>query len=271
MAGPGRAAPRYISPAALVPSVMSAEPLAGETAFVTGASAGIGHATARLLAREGANVALVARREERLRDLADLIEEEYGVETLVLQTDVSDDERVEAAVETAVETFGGLDVVVSNAGINRIGDLEELSTKKYRQVMGVNVDGTFFVTRAVIPHLRESEGSLIYVGSFSGKYPRPGQALYAATKWWTQGFALSLAGDVGLDDVAVTVVNPTEVMTEIGIQDGQPAHERFEGKRAAAPEDIAEAIVFAAKQEPPNAVAELGLYRRDKFDEFRRD
>jgi NADP-dependent 3-hydroxy acid dehydrogenase YdfG len=244
---------------------MSAEPLAGETAFVTGASAGIGRATARLLADEGANVALVARREERLRDLAAEIEDEHGVETLVLQTDVSNHERVEEAVEEAVETFGGLDVVVSNAGINRMGDVEELSTKKYRQVMGVNVDGTFFVTRAVIPHLRESEGNLIYVGSFSGKYPRPGQALYAATKWWTQGFALSLAGDVGLDDVAVTVVNPTEVITEIGIQDDRPAHER------ADPEDVAEAIVFAARQEPPNAVTELGYYRRDKFDEFRRD
>jgi hypothetical protein len=249
---------------------MSEDPLAGENAFVTGASAGIGAATARLLAREGANVALVARREERLRDLAAEIEAEYGVETLVLQTDVSDHEQVEESVERAVEAFGGLDVVVSNAGINRMGDVEELSIKKYRQVMGVNVDGTYFVTRTVIPHLRESAGSLIYVGSFSGKYPRPGQALYAATKWWTQGFALSLAGDVGLDDVAVTVVNPTEVMTEIGIQDGRPATERFEGKPAAAPEDVAEAIVFAAKQEPPNVVAELGFYRRNKFDEFRR-
>ncbi|MDX1746893.1 MAG: SDR family NAD(P)-dependent oxidoreductase, partial [Halobacteriales archaeon] len=74
-----------------------------------------------------------------------------------------------------------------------------------------------------------------------------------------------------LDDVGVTVVNPTEVMTEIGIQDGRPAYERFEGTPAAAPEDLAEAIVFAAKQEPPNTVAEMGFYRRDKFDEFRRD
>lgn len=250
---------------------MSSNPLAGETAFVTGASAGIGRATAKLLAREGANVALVARREERLRDLADEVEDEHGVEALVLQTDVSDHEQVDDAVDTAAETFGGLDVVVSNAGINRLGDVEELSMKKYRQVMGVNVDGTFFVTRAVIPHLRESSGSLLYVGSFAGRYPRPGQPLYAATKWWTQGFALSLAGDVGLDDVAVTVVNPTEVSTEIGIQDDQPAHERFEDRPAAKPEDVAEAIVFAARQEPPNAVAELGFYRRDKFDEFRRD
>ncbi|MEF8841102.1 MAG: SDR family oxidoreductase [Haloarculaceae archaeon] len=250
---------------------MATDPLAGETAFVTGASAGIGRATARLLAREGANVALVARREKRLQELADEIEDEHGVETLVLQTDVSDHEQVEAAVEATVETFDGLDVVVSNAGVNRMGDVEELSTEKYREVMGVNCDGTFFVTRAVVPHLRESEGSLIYVGSFAGKYPRPGQPLYAASKWWTQGFALSLAGDVGLDDVAVTVLNPTEVSTEIGIQDGRPAYERFEDRPAAEPEDVAEAVVFAAEQEPPNAVAELGFYRRGKFDEFRRD
>jgi len=250
---------------------MSAEPLAERAAFVTGASAGIGRATARVLAREGADVALVARREERLRELATEIGDEHGVETLVLPTDVSDDDQVDDSVETTVEAFGGLDIVVSNAGINRLGDVEELSTEKYREVMGVNCDGTFFLTRAVIPHLRESSGALVYVGSFAGKYPRPGQPLYAASKWWTQGFALSLAGDVGLDDVAVTVLNPTEVSTEIGIQDGRPAHERFEDRPAAEPEDVAEAIAFAAGQEPPNAVAELGFYRRDKFDEFRRD
>ncbi|MFC6941763.1 SDR family oxidoreductase [Salinirubellus sp. GCM10025818] len=245
--------------------------LAERTAFVTGASAGIGEATARLLAREGADVALVARREERLTDLAAEIEDEHGVETLVLPTDVSDDGQVEEAVEEAAETFDGLDVVVSNAGINRMGDVEDLSTEKFRQVMGVNVDGTFFVTRAVIPHLRESSGSLVYVGSFAGKYPRPGQAVYAGSKWWLQGFAQSLAGDLGLDDIGITVVNPTEVITEIGIQDDRPAHERFDHDNAAQPEDVAEAVVFAAKQEPPNVVAEVGYYRRDKFDEFRRD
>jgi hypothetical protein len=249
---------------------MTAE-LAGRTAFVTGASAGIGEATARLLAREGADVALLARREERLRDLAGEIEDEQGVEALVLPTDLTDDGQVDDAVEEAAESLGGLDVVVANAGINRLGDVEELSTEKYRQVMAVNCDGTFFVTRAVIPHLRESAGSLIYVGSFAGKYPRPGQAVYAGSKWWLQGFAQSLAGDVGLDDVAVTVVNPTEVITEIGIQDGRPAHERFDPENSAQPEDVAEAVVFAAKQEPPNVVAEVGYYRRDKFDEFRRD
>jgi NADP-dependent 3-hydroxy acid dehydrogenase YdfG len=245
--------------------------LAERTAFVTGASAGIGEATARLLAREGADVALVARREERLTDLAAEIEDEHGVETLVLPTDVSDDGQVEEAVEEAAETFDGLDVVVSNAGINRMGDVEDLSTEKFHQVMGVNVDGTFFVTRAVIPHLRESSGSLVYVGSFAGKYPRPGQAVYAGSKWWLQGFAQSLAGDLGLDDIGITVVNPTEVITEIGIQDDRPAHERFDHDNAAQPEDVAEAVVFAAKQEPPNVVAEVGYYRRDKFDEFRRD
>jgi NADP-dependent 3-hydroxy acid dehydrogenase YdfG len=245
--------------------------LSESVALVTGASAGIGRATARVLAREGAAVALVARREERLGELAGEIADEHGVQALVLPADVSDDGQVDEAVEAAVERFGGIDVVVSNAGVNRMGDVEELSTEKFRQIMGVNCEGTFFVTRSVIPHLRESGGSLIYVGSFAGKYPRPGQPVYAASKWWTQGFALSLAGDLGTDDVAVTVLNPTEVSTEIGIQDGRPAHERFEDRPAADPEDVAEAIAFAARQEAPNAVAELGFYRRDKFDSFRRD
>jgi len=250
---------------------MLADSLDGRSALITGASAGIGRATARILAREGASVALLARREERLRELADEIESEHGVDTLVAPTDVTDEDAVDEAVERAVDEFGGLDVVVSNAGVNRIGDVETLSTEKYRQIMSVNCDGTFFLTRAVMPHLRDSEGTLVYVASFAGKYPRPNQPVYSASKWWAQGFGHAIAGELGSDDVAVTVLNPTEVSTEIGIQDGQPASERFDGREAAEPEDVAEAVAFCARQESPNTIGELGFYRRDRFDSFRRE
>ena len=250
---------------------MPKDSLADQAALITGASAGIGRATARILAREGASVALLARREDRLEDLADEIEADHGVETLVAPADVTDEDAVEDAVERTADAFGGIDVVVSNAGVNRIGDVETLSTEKYRQIMSVNCDGTFFLTRAVMPHLRDSAGTLVYVASFAGKYPRPNQPVYSASKWWAQGFGHAIAGELGRDDVAVTVLNPTEVSTEIGIQDGQPASERFEDKDAAEPEEVAEAIAFCARQESPNTIGELGFYRRDRFDSFRRE
>lgn len=243
-------------------------PLAGSTALVTGASSGIGRAAAIALARDGADVALAARREERLAEVAETIESDAGVEALVCRMDVTDEEAVERAVADAVDAFGGLDVVVSNAGTNRFADVEDMTTEQYRAITAVNVDGHFFVSRAVIPHLREARGNLIFVGSFAGKYPVAQQPVYAASKWWTEGFALSLAGQVGDDDIAVTIVNPSEVRTEIGIAEGRPAHERYADMDAPESEDIAGAIAYAARQEPPNAVAELNYYRRDKFSEY---
>ena len=246
-------------------------PLDGKAVLVTGASSGIGRAAARLLARDGADVALAARREERLTEIANGIETEYGRRTLVAPTDVTDETQVAAAVDAATEAFGTLDVVVANAGINRAGTVEEMSTDRYRSLMAVNVDGAFFTARAAIPALREAKGLLLFVASFAGQYPRPAQPIYAASKWWVRGFALSLAGSLGRDDVGVTIINPTEVDTEIGIQDGRPAHERFTDIDSATPEAVAEAIAFAARQKSPNVVAELDFYRRNKFSNWTRD
>jgi len=251
---------------------MSEEPpLSGKAALVTGASAGIGRETAMALARDGADVAIAARREERLESIAADVESAHGVETLVVPTDVSEEASVEAMVTDAVAAFGDLDVVVANAGTGTGPGIpvEDLPTDQYRTVTDVNVDGMFYTARAALPHLRASAGTLVFVASFAGKYPRPGSPVYAATKWWTRGFALSLAGQVGPDDVGVTVVNPSEVRTEFGKEyreDDELAKERFDPADVTNPEDVAEAIAFAARAEPPNAVTELDLYRRDKFE-----
>jgi NADP-dependent 3-hydroxy acid dehydrogenase YdfG len=253
--------------------VPSETPLSDAAALVTGASAGIGRATARVLARDGANVALAARRPERLHEIADDIEAEYGVDTLPVPTDVTDESAVEALVERTVGAFGALDVVVNNAGTGTEPGVavEDLDTEQYRTVMDVNTDGMFFTARAALPYLRESQGTLIFVGSFAGQYPRPGNPVYAATKWWTRGFALSLAGQVGDDDVGVSVINPTEVRTKFG-KDFAPEEElfteQFDPGEVTEPETVAEAIAFAARQDPPDAVTELDLFRRDKFGGF---
>ena len=243
------------------------ESLDGRAALITGASSGIGAATARALARDGANVALAARREKRLDEIAADIESEHGAETLVVPTDIRDEAQVEAMVERAVETFDGLDVLVNNAGLARGSDVADLSTEQYRAMMDTNVDGVFFATRAALPHLEASEGNLVFVGSFAGQYPRPFNPVYAATKWWTRGFAHSVEANAGEAGVAVTVVNPSEVRTEFGSDYGESFAERFDEGEVTEPGEIAEAIAFAVRQSPSTA-SEIDLYRKDKFSHF---
>ncbi|MFB6169386.1 MAG: SDR family oxidoreductase [Haloferacaceae archaeon] len=241
--------------------------VADATCVVTGASSGIGRETARALAREGATVVLAARRESRLSELAVELEREHGVDAAAVPTDVTEAGAVAALIETTVERFGGVDLVVSNAGVAAGSDVAEMDTETYRRMMAVNCDGTFYVTRAALPHLRESEwgGHLVYVGSFAGQHPRPFNPVYAATKWWTRGFAKSVDAQVG-DDVGVTVVNPAAVRTEFTV-DGEPFADRFDPGEAVEPAEVAAAVVYAASQSP-SVVTELDLYDRDKLTLF---
>ena len=233
-------------------------------AVITGASSGIGEATAHALAERGANVVLVARRREALESVAEDVRSAHGVEAVVADGDVRDAATSAAAVEAAVEEFGGLDVAVVNAGIARGSDVATMTDEEYSAMQGTNVDGAFFLTREALPHLTEREGSLVAVGSFAGEYPRSFNPVYAATKWWVRGFAHSVAAQVGDDGVAVSVVNPSEVRTEFGSEDGEPFEERFEPGSVTEPAEVAEAIAFAASR-PGSTAQEIDFFRRDKF------
>lgn len=237
----------------------------GKTALVTGASDGVGRATAIELARNGADVALAARSDDKLEALADEVETDFDVEAGVFVTDVSDHEAVENSIENVVESFGGLDIVVNNAGVGQPAPIDELSIDEYRTVIGVNVDGMYFVAKAALPALRESNGNLVFIGSTAGKHVEPGHPLYAATKWWTRGFARNLAGRVGDDGVAVTAINPTAIRSEFGSSFRDPNREVFDEGSVLEPEDVARAVVFAANQDSPVTVSELDLLRRDEF------
>lgn len=246
-----------------------AQSLAGQTALVTGASRGIGRAAATALAAHGADVTLAARSEDELAAAADAIAAEYGVNTLAIPTDVTNEEAVNTAFKRTVDTFDGLDVVVSNAGTAHERRLSDLSTEEYRRLMSVNVDGTFFTARTAEPHLRASSGHIVFVGSIAANYPAPKFPVYAASKWWVRGFALSVAGDLGTDDVATTVVHPTSVRTDIGTEARpESLKETYNPGEVPEPEDVASAIVFAVTRRSPNTVSELDLYCRDQFDGF---
>jgi NADP-dependent 3-hydroxy acid dehydrogenase YdfG len=230
-------------------------------AVVTGASSGIGAETARALARAGVDVTLAARSEDAIEELAADLRERTDAEAIAVPTDVREEAAVEALVEETVDEFGGLGLLVNNAGVARGSDIEEMETEAYRTTMEVNADGMFFATRAALPHLREAGGTLVFIGSFAGKFPRPFNPVYAATKFWTRGFAQSVSAQVG-EEVGVTVINPSEVRTKFG--DGWSMDEMYEEGEVTEPEEVAEAVVFAAEQSP-SMVSELDLYRRDKF------
>lgn len=234
-----------------------------QTAIVTGASAGIGAETARQLAAAGADVVLAARSEDRLEDLASELSTHDG-ERLVVPTNVRDESAVDALIDETVETFGGIDMLVNNAGLSRGSEVADLSTEAYETIQETNVDGVFYATRAAIPHVREREGHLVFLGSFAGQYPRSFNPVYAASKWWTRGFAKSVAAQVGDDGVGVTVINPAEVRSEFNTTDGRTFAEVFDQGDASEPREVAETIVFAVSREG-SSLSEIDINRRDKF------
>lgn len=247
---------------------METAPLDGDVAVITGASSGIGEATAHALAENGATVVLAARSEETLTEIADTITATYDTAAHAVPTDVTDRAAVDALVETAVEEYGSLDLLVNNAGLARGDDVAALTDDEYRQMMAVNCDGMFYATRAALPHLTDAEGTIVFLGSFAGQYPRPSNPVYAATKWWTRGFAHSVEARYGDDGLGVTVVNPTEVRTRFNEEDGTAFEEAYDEAEVSRPTDIADAIAFAATQSAPTVASEIDMYRQDKFSEF---
>ncbi|RQG95428.1 SDR family oxidoreductase [Natrarchaeobius chitinivorans] len=238
----------------------SEERLKENVAIITGASAGIGRATARELAGRGADVVLMARGEDRLQDVADSIESETGARAVAAPGDATDRDDVEAAVGAAVDEFGSLDVAISNVGRSSGGTIDRTSVEDFEVMQATNARSSFLTTTAALPHLRESGGNLIFVSSYAAEYPYPQNPVYAGTKSWIRGFALSLFASEGERGVGVTVVHPSEVRTQVWA-------DKYDEGEITEPEEVAETIAFAAELES-SAVPELSLYRRNKLSFF---
>ncbi|TME22256.1 MAG: SDR family NAD(P)-dependent oxidoreductase, partial [Chloroflexi bacterium] len=171
--------------------------LTGTTALVTGASSGIGAATARQLAEHGASVALVARRRDRLEALAADIDKAGGT-ALVLEADITDRTQAEAAVLQAAERFGRLDILVNNAGLMLLGPVVGADIEEWERMIAVNIQGVLYITRAALPHLLQAaeEGprrvaDIVNVSSIAGRVAWNGYGVYSFTKFGLNGFTES--------------------------------------------------------------------------------
>ena len=231
--------------------------LAGKAAIVTGASSGIGAATARLLAKEGCNVVLAARREDRLNALA----AELGEGTLAAPADVTDPAACAALVARAVERFGSLEILVNNAGIGLYGSVAEGDPEDWRKMFDVNVLGVLYTTRAAVRQmLRQGAGDVVFVSSLAGRrVPRADGTVYAATKHALSAVAEGLRMDVHDKGIRVINVEPGLVRTEFP-ESSYPSAEEYYAQREYTPleaEDVAAAVVYALNQPPRVSANEI--------------
>jgi len=236
--------------------------LDGKVALVTGASSGIGEATAEALAAAGAAVVIGARRTDRLEKLQARLTEKGG-RVLSVELDVTDEDACRAAVAKAVETFGSLDIVINNAGVMLLGKIEGADTTDWSRMINTNLLGSMFVAHAALPHLLASKGTLIQISSVAGRTIRLGSGGYNASKWGINAFCESLRMEVTGRGVRVVVIGPGAVSTEltdhITDQEAKAATRArlgaISGVLAAA--DIANAVLYATTQPANVAVNEI--------------
>jgi short-subunit dehydrogenase len=219
---------------------------AGQAVFITGASSGIGAALAREFAREGGDVALVARRRDRLEAVAAEIAA-IGRRTVVVPCDVTRDGDLERAAAAARAALGKLDVVVANAGFGVTGALETLALDDYRRQFETNVFGVLRTVFATLADLRKSRGRLVLIGSVSGHVGVPGSSAYSMSKFAVHGLAASLAPELASYGIAVTLISPGFVESEIGQVDNRGVRHP-EASRRRLPASIVMATPTAARK-----------------------
>lgn len=225
--------------------------LSGRVAAITGASSGIGEATAVTLARAGAAVSLAARRGDRIEELAKRIEADGG-RALAIETDVADEAQANAFVARTKEELGRVDVLVNNAGVMLLGPVIGADTSEWRRMIDVNLLGLLYCTHAVLPIMGEQgSGHIVNVSSVAGRFANFGSAVYNLTKFGVNAFSEALRQEVVAANVKVTVIEPGMVETELLSHNTHPmvleAANRMK-EEVGTPltsEDIAEAILYA--------------------------
>lgn len=251
-----------------------ANPLAGTVAIVTGASSGIGHATALSLASQGASVALVARRQDRLDALVAEIEKAGGT-ALAVATDISDRAQAEAAIETTVARFGRLDILVNNAGLMILGAFADTDVDDFERMIAINQKGLLYLTKAALPHLTAAvkDGSrgvadIVNISSIAGREAWANFGVYNMTKFGVNGFTEALRKEITQSHVRVGVLEPGAVNTELvshntdEVQSGIAAFPS--DKQALLPENIADGITYMVTRPSHMSIGELWIMPTDQ-------
>ncbi|MFF4730256.1 SDR family NAD(P)-dependent oxidoreductase [Streptomyces mirabilis] len=249
--------------------------LTGTVALVTGASSGIGAATARRLAEDGASVALVARRKGRLDEVAAEIEKAGGT-ALVVEADITDRTQAEAAVQQAVEHFGRLDTLVNNAGLMLLGPVVGADVDEWERMLAVNVQGLLHTTHAALPHLlKAAEDSsrevadIVNISSIAGRVAWNGYGVYNLTKFGVNGFTESLRQEVTQRRVRVGVLEPGGVDTELGSHNkpeiqGAMITPFYETTEVLTPDDIADGVAYMVTRPRHASIGELWIMPTDQ-------
>jgi NADP-dependent 3-hydroxy acid dehydrogenase YdfG len=246
---------------------MVTTPLEGTVALVTGASSGIGEATAEILAQHGAAVALVARRIDRLDDLAAKLKSD-GASVLAIQADVANRDEAYDAVDRVAAEFGRLDTVINNAGVMLLGPIENAPVEEWERMVHVNLLGLLYCSKAALPHLlKAADGEprgvadLVNVSSVAGRVPRLGSGVYNATKHAVGAFSESLRQEVTGRHVRVSLVEPGAVTTEL-VSHNRPEirdqmSQRFAGTQRMEATDIADVIGYIVSRPRHMAINEV--------------
>jgi NADP-dependent 3-hydroxy acid dehydrogenase YdfG len=233
-----------------------ASSLDGTVALVTGASSGIGEATARALAAQGAKVAVAARRLERLERLAGEIGGDGHTTALAIEADISDREQAVAVVDRTVDELGRLDIVVNNAGQMLLGPIEDAPTEEWERMIDLNLKGLINTTHAAVPHLLNATedsargcADVVNISSVAGRIARPGSGVYNLTKFGVGAFSESFRQEFASRRLRTIVIEPGAVETELTdhIRDGvrEQVRSRFADIQSLQSEDVADAIGYA--------------------------
>jgi 3-oxoacyl-[acyl-carrier protein] reductase len=211
--------------------------LTGKSAVVTGATRGIGRSIADALAAAGCNVVVAARNEQACREAAERISAKGAGKALGVAADVQRNQDCMAVIEAAVNSFGGLDILINNAGVGGFSPVETMDVSHWDRVIGTNLNSLFYCTHAALPHLKRNGGWVINIGSLAGKNAFPGGAAYNASKFGLIGFSEALMQEVRHDDVRVSYIMPGSVATDF---EGSSHHN---AESMIQPEDIAQIVI----------------------------
>jgi NADP-dependent 3-hydroxy acid dehydrogenase YdfG len=228
----------------------------GQVAVVTGASSGIGEATARALAAGGYRVALLARRLDRITALAG----ELDNDSIAIQADVTDRDTLVAAADRVRQELGSADVLVNNAGVMLLGPFGSSQREDYRQMIEVNLTGAITATEVFLGQLKDGGGDIVNISSVAGRTARAGNGVYAATKWGMNGWAESLRQEL-LPDIRVTLIEPGVVATELPTHITHPQTkegvQKLYDQAQVTADDVAEIIAFVLSRPRRLAINEV--------------